>query len=166
MNPGYNIAADPAFSGTGGVALRNLTWMALVLLSLSPALWARKEESLDRLKQQADAAHGAERVNLCLEIASRQLSAANQLYTDGKAEDARAAVQDVASYSEMAGAAAGESGKKIKHAEISVRKMSRKLADLKRTLNFEDQQPVQDAVDRLEAVRTHLLTRMFGGKKQ
>ena len=42
--------------------------------------------------------------------------------------------------------------------------MAHKLRDMKRTLSFEDQAPVQDAIDRLEHVRTDLLTKMFGIK--
>jgi hypothetical protein len=158
---------DRGFAQTRNMSQLTKFGSVVVLLLLLPfAVWGKKEESLDQLKQRVNAVQGSERVSLCLEIAKRQLSAADQLYSDGKVDDARAAVKDIASYSEMGGAAAIESGKKLKHAEIAVRKMSRKLSDIKRSLNFEDQQPVQDAVDRLEAVRTQLLTKMFGSKKQ
>jgi hypothetical protein len=70
----------------------------------------------------------------------------------------------VATFSEKARDAASKSGKKLKPTEIAVRKMAHKLRDMKRTLSFEDQAPVQDAIDRLEHVRTDLLTRMFGIK--
>ncbi len=140
--------------------------LALLLLLLPLAAWGKKDESLDQLKERANAARGGERVSLCLEVANRQLSAADQLYTDGKVDDATTAVKDIASYSEMAGAAAMESGKKLKQAEISVRKIAHRLTDIKGTLNFEDQPPVHDAIGRLERVRTNLLAKMFGGKKQ
>jgi hypothetical protein len=140
--------------------------LVVILLLLPLAAWGKKGETLEQLKEQANSARGGDRVKLCLEIAQRQLSRANQLYTEGKVGDARAALNDMAAYSELASTAAIESGKRTKHAEISVRQMSRKLSDLKRTLNFEDQQPVQDAIDRMETVRTQLLTKMFGGKKQ
>ena len=139
--------------------------LVLLLILLVVAAWG-KEESLDQLKQRANAARGGERVSLCLEVAKRQLSAADMFYTDGNVEDAAAAVKDIAAYSDLAGEAAIESGKKLKEAEISVRKISHRLVDIKRTLNFEDQPPVQDAIDHLERVRTNLLTRMFGGKKK
>jgi hypothetical protein len=43
--------------------------------------------------------------------------------------------------------------------------MANKLRDMKHTLNFEDQAPVQEAIDHLERVRTDLLARMFGSNK-
>jgi hypothetical protein len=39
--------------------------------------------------------------------------------------------------------------------------MAEKLRDIKRTLAFEDQAPVEQAVRRLEDVRTTLLKEMF-----
>ena len=62
------------------------------------------------------------------------------LLGDGNAEQARSAVSDVVQYSEKAGEAATQSGKKLKQAEISVRKMAHKLLEIKRSVNFEDQQ--------------------------
>jgi len=44
--------------------------------------------------------------------------------------------------------------------------MAKKLRDIKRSVNFEDQEPLQDAADRLEHIRSDLLTRMFGPSKK
>jgi hypothetical protein len=169
MNPRYNVATVLLGRRTrlGNVTGMWKSGLLLMLFLLLPvAVWGKKDETLDQLKERANAAQGGERVKLCLEVAQRQLAAADKLYTDGKVDDAAAAVKDIASYSEMAGDTAVESGKKLKDAEISVRKISQRLGDIKRTLNFDDQQPVQDIVDRLERVRTNLLTKMFGAKKQ
>jgi hypothetical protein len=43
--------------------------------------------------------------------------------------------------------------------------MAAKLRDIKRSLNFDDQAPVQAAADRLENLRTDLLSHMFGKGK-
>ena len=49
---------------------------------------------------------------------------------------------------------------------MAVRKMSHRLNDVKRTLNFEDQAPVGEAADQLQKLADDLLTYMFGqGKK-
>ena len=40
--------------------------------------------------------------------------------------------------------------------------MSHRLGDIKRTLPFESQPTVQEAVERLDKIRTDLLNRMFG----
>jgi protein-arginine kinase activator protein McsA len=94
-------------------------------------------------------------------VAELQTTAADKLYADGKTDEARAAIQDVVSYTEKAGDAATQSGKKLKDAEISVRKIAHKLADIKRTVDFENQAPLQDAIDHLERIRTQLLAKMF-----
>jgi hypothetical protein len=141
----------------------HIALFTLLLLSSLAAVAA--EESLDALKTRANSATGAQRVGLCLKVAELQLRAADKLYTESKVEDARAAVNELADYSDKATQTAIESGKKVKDAEISVRKMAHKLTDIKRTLNLDDQQPVQDVIDRLEHLRTRLLSKMFGSKK-
>lgn len=139
--------------------------MIPLVLMVGLTAFARKEESLDQLKARVDSAALEQRVGLCLEIAERQLVAADKLYSDGKADEARAAVGETVTYSEKARDASTQTGKKLKNAEISVRKMASKLRDMKRTLNFEDQPPVQDAIEHLERVRSDLLARMFGNGK-
>jgi hypothetical protein len=143
------------------------TWVIiwLAVLACSSLVLARKEETVEQLKARVDAAKPAERIDLCLKIAERQLDAADKLYTGGKIDEARTDIQEVVSYSEQARDTATSSGKKLKNAEISVRKMANKLRDMKHALNFEDQAPVQEAIDHLERVRTDLLARMFGSGK-
>jgi len=114
---------------------------------------------------RADSARVEDRPALCVEVAERQLKSADELYTAGKPDEARTAVKDVVSYSEKAHDAAIESGKKVKNTEIAFRKMAAKLRDIKRSLNFDDQAPVQAAADRLESLRTELLSHMFGKGK-
>ena len=144
------------------------TWALLITTILITALLAlgKKEDSLEELKARLTNASADQQISLGLEIAQRQLKSADKLYTDGNAEQSRGAVSDVVQYSEKAGEAATQSGKKLKQAEISVRKMAHKLLEIKRSVNFEDQQPLQDAADRLEHVRSELLSRMFGPSKK
>ena len=132
--------------------------MTVALLLVATA----KDESLPQLIAHAEAARPEERPQLYMEIAERQLHNADQLYTDGKIDEARSAVTDVVNYSQKATDAASQTGKKLKNTEIAVRKMAEKLRDIKRSLAFEDQAPVQAAIERLETMRTNLLDRMFG----
>ena len=136
-----------------------------LLLAATWLAWAEKEETVQQLVARAEAARLEDRPALYVEAAERQLKSADELYTAGKLDEARAAVNDVVTYSEKAHDAAIHSGKKLKNTEIAVRKMAAKLRDIKRTLNFEDQAPVQAAADRLEQLRTDLLSRMFGKGK-
>ena len=111
---------------------------------------------------RAESASVEDRPGIYIRIAELQLDAADKLFVEGKANEGHTALADVVSYSEKAGGAAAQSGKKLKNTEIAVRKMSRKLRDVKHMVPFEDQAPVQDAIDHLERVRTDLLTKMFG----
>jgi hypothetical protein len=70
----------------------------------------------------------------------------------------------VVAYSDKARDASIRTGKRLKDTEIAMRKMAARLRDIKRSLAFEDQAPVATAVDRLEQMRTELLSHMFGKK--
>jgi len=139
--------------------------IAAVLLATSLLAFAYKTETLQELMARAESARVEDRPALCVEIAERQLKSADELYTAGKVEDARTAVKEVVKYSEKAHDAAIQSGKRVKNTEIDFRKMAAKLRDIKRSLNFDDQAPVQAAADRLESLRTDLLSHMFGKGK-
>jgi len=145
--------------------MRLQTTIAAFLLATSLLALAYKTETLQELMARAESAKVEDRPALCVEIAERQLKSADELYTAGKVDEARAAVQDVVTYSEKAHDAAIQSGKKVKNTEIALRKMAVKLRDMKRSLNFDDQAPVQAAADRLESLRTDLLSHMFGKGK-
>lgn len=140
--------------------------LAAILLTLAtlalPTLSSAKDETIPQLISRAEAARLEDRPQIYAEIAELQLRNADHLYTEGKADEAQAAVQDVVSYSDKAADAASKSGKKLKNTEIAVRKMAEKLRDIKRSLAFDDQPPVQSAIEHLEGLRTDLLNRMFG----
>ena len=144
--------------------MRQRMTIAAVLLASVLAL-ASKTETLQDLMARAESARVEDRPALCVEIAEHQLKSADELYTAGKVDDARTALKDVVTYSERAHDAAIQSGKKVKNTEIAFRKMAVKLRDIKRSLNFDDQAPVEAAADRLESFRTDLLSHMFGKGK-
>ena len=139
--------------------------IAVLVLGISFFALASKPETLQDLMNRVESVRVEDRPALCVEIAERQLKAANELYTAGKVDEAQTAVRDVVAYSEKGHDAAMESGKKVKNTEIAFRKMAAKLRDIKRSLNFDDQAPVEAAADRLESLRTDLLSHMFGKGK-
>ncbi len=120
----------------------------------------------DDVAKQAQAAALDHQPELHMKAAAAGLKAATKLYNDGQVDDAKSMLNDIVAHAEKAADAATKSRKRVKNTEIDLRKMSEKLRDLKRTLSFEDQAPVQVAIDRLEELRTNLLGLMFGkGKK-
>lgn len=139
--------------------------LCLFLLALAANCVAREETVAD-LKARLDSARPEDRPELCVRIAQLQVRAADRLYTEGHVDEARAAVEDVVTYFERARDFAITGKTHLKNVEIGARRMSEKLADIKRTLAFEDQAPVEQAVHRLEEVRTALLKEMFAAKKK
>ncbi len=134
----------------------------LILMCAMALLCAAKDQlSLAELKARAESAKIQDQPRLCIDVADRQLTNANQQYDAGNAGAAQAAVQDVAAYGQKAAFAAIKSRKHMKDTEISLRKIVVKLRDLKRVVSFEDRQPIQTAIDTLETMRTQLLTTMF-----
>jgi len=138
----------------------------LLFLALASAYGAAKDDSVDELKSRFESARPEYRPDLGIEIARHQLRNADKFYNSGSVEQARAAVEDVVAYSEKARDAALLTKKRLKNVEIEARKMAEKLRDIKRTLAFEDQPPVEQAIRRLEDIRTVLLNEMFSKDKK
>jgi hypothetical protein len=120
------------------------------------------QPTVDELKTRLQNARPEEKGGIALEIAEKQVATADKLFSAGKPEEGQAAVNDVVTYARQAGEAAGQTGHRIKNTEISLRKMAHKLADIKRSVAYDDQPPLQSAIDSLEKIRTDLLNKMFG----
>lgn len=150
-------------SGAIPICARRLTFL-LVGVVFAAADSAAFDETLAALKARAETASIEDRAELSVRIAQLDLRDADRLYNEGKADDARAAVEDLVTYAQKASDAAIQSDKHLKNIEIATRKMSEKLRDIKRTLAFEDQPPIDQAIHRLEDMRTALLNAMFKKK--
>ena len=135
---------------------------ALFVLSVfSASATPTQSATVEELKARLTSARAGDRIQLCIEIAEQQLEAADKFYLTDETEKARAALDDVASFAEQARDSSVQLHKRQKQTEIAVRKMVRKLFDIKRAVNHEEQTPVQAAIDRLQRVRDDLLAAMF-----
>jgi hypothetical protein len=141
--------------------MRRLTISIFLITFALNLCVAAKDETVDELKARFESARPEDRPELAIRIAQHQLRDADKLYSDGNVSQAVAAVDDVVTYSDKARDAAAQTKKHLKNIEIDVRKMAEKLRDIKRTLAFEDQPPVEQAIRRLEDIRTTLLKEMF-----
>ncbi len=148
--------------------IRATIFILLTLASLATLArpLARNDESLEQLIARAEAAPPGERPGLYIQIARQQAESADKFYQAGDAEAGNKALGDVVTYSEKASDAAARTGKRLKDTEIALRKMTEKFRDVKHNLPFDDQAPVQQAIDRLEKMRTDLLSAMFGKKEK
>src|SRR5262249_32680360 len=135
--------------------IRATVFMLVAAVSLSAV--ARGDESVQQLIARAEAAPAGERPGLYMKIARQQADAADKAYQAGDAAAGNQALSDVVTYSQRASDAAGSSGKRLKDTEIALRKIAEKFRDVKHNLPFDDQAPVQQAIDRVESMRTQLL---------
>ena len=140
--------------------------LGMFVFALAAATMAARDESVEELKSRVQNAAPQDRPKLCVQIAELQLRNADKLYRNGDAEQARAAVEDIVTYSRKARDSATETKKHVKNVEIAVRKMAERLRDIKRTLSIEDQAPVEHAIQELEEIRTSLLQQMFSKEKK
>jgi NhaP-type Na+/H+ and K+/H+ antiporter len=136
--------------------------VAVALLLACPLALLGKEETLEEMIQHAHSAELKDQPELYIKIARHELKAADKLYSSSNSDAAREAVNDIVEFSAKAADAAIQSGKRLKNTEIDIRKLAEKLLDIKRTLIFDDQAPVQTAADKLEEMRSRLLNHMFG----
>jgi hypothetical protein len=139
--------------------------VALAAFAGAAPSFAAKDESLDQLIARADSARPEDRPALYVDIARQKADIADQSYRDGNPEAGTATLREVETFSKKATDASIETGKRLKNTEISLRKMVEKFRDVKRTVAFEDQAPIQQTMDELEKMRTDLLSAMFGKKK-
>lgn len=143
--------------------------ISMLFVAFAAQVWTEgqtKDATADELQSRIASARREDRPGLYIQAARSQLGNADALYTAGKTEQARVAVDAVVTYTQGARDAAVQSRKHMKNVEIAARRMAEKLRDIKRTLNFEDQPPVEQAIQRLEDVRTALLKEMFKKEKK
>lgn len=158
------LGARYLFRLRGVVALFTLTAGAVHALPnfASPNFASPSNEpTVEDLKAKVPSVSVGDRPHLCVQIAQRQLTAADKLYADSEFEKGQAALGDVVTYSEMARDYAIQSHKYQKQSEIAVRSMTRRLGEILHLVGHEDQAPVRDAIDRLQRVRDDLLKAMF-----
>ncbi len=143
--------------------------VAALVLGMAGALFAlnRDQSTLEELKARVGTASVADRPPLCLHVAEEQLKNAADFYSAGDSEKAQAALADVAAYAQLDRDYAIQSHKHEKQSEIAIRKMVRKLADMKHTVTRDEQAQLQTTIEQLEKARDDLLASMFpkGGKK-
>jgi hypothetical protein len=121
---------------------------------------------IEQLKARAEQRGEADRARDYAEIAHELVEVANMQFTNGDPDKGQASIKDAVAYAEKAATSAEEKGHKIKNAEITLRETARRIEEVRKTLDIDNQPPLKAAVNRLELLRKQLLQRMFGdGKK-
>ena len=140
--------------------------ICLMILACMATVIVAQEENAAQLAARASAAPPDQQPELYLKAAALQLKNADTLFSQGKVEDATHDVHDITDFADKATDSAVNSGKKLKNAEIGIRRIEVRLMDIQHTLSFEDQAPVKAAAEHLADLRSKLLARMFTKDKK
>lgn len=132
----------------------------VALVVLVAAACAQQPDPRARIEN----ATGVEKAKLALEFSEQQTKAADKAYQEGKDADASADLQDVAKYAPLAADVARETGKREKETEIAIRKLAKRLLDIKNSVAFEQRDEVQTTIDLVQKAHDALLDDMFKKK--
>jgi hypothetical protein len=145
---------------------RSIAGLIFLFCFYSAGALAEKPETLAEMKTRAEGARPADCVRLCADTARRAFDEAKNAFAKGEPETGRLALADVATFAEKATDASILTRKREKQLEIELRAISHRLADLKRSVAFEDQPALETTMEQLEKLRTQLLESMFGKAKK
>ena len=132
-----------------------------LMLAMSATLIGAQQLTIEEWKARVANASVANRSPLCIRISELQMDAADRFYSMGDSAQAKGALADGVAFSELARDYAIQSHRHEKESEIAIRKMVRKLANMKHAVSQEDQAQVQITIDRLQSIRDDLLAAMF-----
>lgn len=118
-------------------------------------------DELEKAKARADHASERDRCYENVEVVRALVELADAQFAAGDADQAQKTVKETVTYADRARDAAQHSGHKLKQAEITLRKAQRRLDDLRHTVAFEDQGPIEAVLKQLEADRQEILRQVL-----
>jgi hypothetical protein len=148
--------------------MKPIAKLALVLLfATTGALFPATSEkpSLQVLRARADGARGQDCAEICLDAAQALVEDANNKYTEGNPDVGQQEMKDAVDYAGKATRGSIQSNKRQKKTEIGLRKLSRRMTDIRQTLAIDDRAPLDELIKTVEKMRTDLLMSMFDEKK-
>ena len=140
-------------------------WLILIMTMAGLAVSAQNS-LVDKLKADAEKAHGGQQAKLYAQLADKLVDVADQQFTAGKSVEGLATVQEVLQYASKARDIALDTHDDRKQVEIQLRQTQHHLENLKRTLAAEDRPELDQVEKKLEQFRDDLLASMFAPKKK
>ncbi|HEY3926928.1 MAG TPA: hypothetical protein VGL89_01020 [Candidatus Koribacter sp.] len=134
-----------------------------ITLATSTLLAAAAPAQID-WKARIASSNGTDKIKNALYFADLQTKAADQAYKDGKDQQGLADLQDVNEYTKVAADTSQQLGKHEKSTEIEIRKIAKRLLDIKQSVDFEEQDGVQRVLDSVQTTHDQLLDFMFKKK--
>jgi hypothetical protein len=140
---------------------RTILIIFFIFLGTLCAFAVDQKDSVDALKQRCEQASTADQARWCVHVAQTQLQHMDAYYKAGDNDNARRALQDVETYGVRAANASSESGKHQKDTEIALRKLSARLGEIVRDVDFDERAPIKAAINKIDKAHDDLLSRMF-----
>ncbi len=143
--------------------------IAAVIALGTAVVWANEPvdhaTTVKQLKERASATAERDRAKVLADLVREEVELANDQFTAGNVDQAQATVADIRKNVSDCRARAIDGGKDLKRIEILLREAARRLEDVRRSLAFEDQGPLKEAVVEIQDARADILDRMFAPKE-
>jgi sugar diacid utilization regulator len=135
---------------------------ALPMLLLMATFCVAEQVPPAELQHKADEAHGADCVHLSLQAARQSVEDGAKLFNSGDVQAAYSALDLSLRYAQRSVDCALESRKAENSAEIELRRLVRRLGEIRQQLDSEERQQLERPIEELERQRSRLLLALFG----
>ena len=152
---------------------RSQSFRVATLLALAAALAAAASERPKVEAKLARERNPIKKARLEVQLAEISFKEARKLYLEGDSESGLEKLKEMLSWSEKAHDRLFETGRNprkkpggFKDAEIKLRKLERRLSDLRLAVPFQDREEMQKITARLTELREDLLLGIMRGKEK
>jgi hypothetical protein len=133
----------------------------LTCLSASASSVDQRASALMTLQAKADQAQPRDRCFLYAELVSQMTDLAGHELSSGDSEQASETLKLVQRYAEKIQVGVGDDSKKLKNAELLVRRTSFRLKDILGGASLEDRETLEVTLRQLNQVQAQLMTQVF-----
>jgi hypothetical protein len=134
---------------------------SLTYVSASASSLDQRPSALATLQAKADQAQPRDRCFLYAELVSQMTDLAGHQLSSGDSEQASETLKLVQGYAEKIQIGVGDDSKKLKNAELLVRRTSFRLKDILGGASLEDRETLEATLRQLNQVQAQLMTQVF-----
>ena len=140
--------------------------LMIVMCFVTLATCLSAQSTVEKTRERAENAKPSDCAKVCFEAAKQLIEASNQLYSGGDAEQGLKLMNDALRYAKRGTDAAIQSRKNEKNAEITLRKMAKRIHEVGESLALDDRAPVFKVEDQMDDLRDKMLATLFGNPKK
>jgi hypothetical protein len=135
------------------------TWLTCICASASSP--DQRPSALATLQAKADQAQPRDRCYLYAELVSQMTDLAGHQFSSGDSEQASETLKLVQRYAEKIQIGVGDDRKRLKNAELLVRRTSFRLKDILGGASLEDRETLEATLRQLNQIQAQLMTQVF-----